>query len=584
MHRTLCLLLLLLPNLLPAAEPLYHQQTLFEAGKGGYAVYRIPSLVCTEKGTLLAFCEARKSSSSDWGAIDILYRRGTNGGKTWSEPKLVTEIGTGFEKNPVASKQKLGKTGEITVNNPLAIVDGPTVHFLYCIEYMRCFYCRSDDDGLTFSRPVEITSTFDRFRPEYDWKVLATGPGHGIAHSKTGRLIVPVWLSTGTGGHAHRPSAVATIYSDDHGKTWQRGDLVVNHPELTNPSETAIVEMADGRVMLNIRHESPTFKRAIAISADGATKWSKPKVDEALPEPVCMGSLIRFDPKTILFSNPHNTDGRERKNVSVHLSSDDGQTWSHRRALESGLSGYSDLAVGPQGLAYCFYERGEKSKSLALATFNEAWMKAKPIRILALGDSITKGYRAGVPEEATFAAQLQQILRKNHPTVEVLNAGIGSETTALARKRFAKAVLDQKPDIVLIMYGANDCYTDKGKTTPRVAVADYRANLQAMIEQLKKAGIQPVLMTTNHFGPKLAIDGSGQHPNVAIEPYMTACRELAKEMEVPLIDHQRHWQQTEQKGTDLASWMTDQIHPNPQGHAELTQEMLPAIEKLLKKR
>ena len=78
-----------------------------------------------------------------------------------------------------------------------------------------------DDDGKTFTEPVEITSAFEAFRPSYDWKVLATGPGHGIRLSN-GRLLVPVWLSSGTGGHAHRPSVVSVVYSDDRGRTWRR--------------------------------------------------------------------------------------------------------------------------------------------------------------------------------------------------------------------------------------------------------------------------------------------------------------------------------------------------------------------------
>ena len=104
-----------------------------------------------------------------------------------------------------------------------------TVHMLFCLEYMRCFYQRSTDEGETWSTPVEITGAFDTFRAAYPWKVLATGPGHGIQLSG-GRLLVPVWLSTGTGGHAHRPSAVSVIISDDHGKTWQRGEIVVKNP------------------------------------------------------------------------------------------------------------------------------------------------------------------------------------------------------------------------------------------------------------------------------------------------------------------------------------------------------------------
>src|SRR5262245_32304297 len=119
----------------PAAEPLLGKQTLFEAGTGGYATYRIPGLVVTDKGTLLAYCEARKSAS-DWGAIDLVYRRSTDGGKSWSEPKKIVDVGGGFEKNPVAVNQKLGRFPDITTNNPVMIADKGVVHFLYCVQYM----------------------------------------------------------------------------------------------------------------------------------------------------------------------------------------------------------------------------------------------------------------------------------------------------------------------------------------------------------------------------------------------------------------------------------------------------------------
>src|SRR5262249_27324732 len=159
-------------------------------------------------------------------------------------------------------------------------------HFLYCLEYERCFYLRSEDDGQKFSPAVEITSAFEQFRAEYDWKVLATGPGHGV-QLRSGRLVVPIWLSLGTGGHAHRPSAVSTIYSDDSGQSWQRGAIVASHDRpLVNPSESTIAELADGRVMLNIRSESPEHRRATAISPNGATDWSVAKFDEQLVEPI----------------------------------------------------------------------------------------------------------------------------------------------------------------------------------------------------------------------------------------------------------------------------------------------------------
>src|SRR5688500_15545428 len=257
---------------------------LFTAGEGGYALYRIPGVVVGAKGTVLAYCEARKTSASDWDQIDVMMRRSADGGRTWGPPRKVVEPPADARKNPVAAAQKLGKPGEITVNNPVAIADrGGAVHFLYCVEYARCFYVRSDDDGETFNVPVEVTATFEALRPRYDWKVIATGPGHGI-QLKSGRLLVPVWLSTGTGGHAHRPSAVSVIYSDDAGQNWKRGDIVSNHPEpLLNPSETAAAQLADGRVMLNIRSESKARRRAVSFSKDGATGWTRPTFQDDLP-------------------------------------------------------------------------------------------------------------------------------------------------------------------------------------------------------------------------------------------------------------------------------------------------------------
>lgn len=375
------------------AEAFLEKQDLFTVGDDpAYNIYHIPGIVVTAKGTVLAWCEARKGGG-DWSDIRILLRRSTDEGKTWSEPQSIAEVPGPKRKNPFSTGLKGVDPTQVTYNNPVLIADRDgTVHMLFCLEYERAFYQRSEDDGRTWSQPTEITATFDAFKKDYDWKVLATGPNHSI-QLKTGRLVVPVWLSTGTGGNAHRPSVTATVFSDDDGKTWEAGEIAVPcTEEWINPNETVAVELKDGSVMLNVRSESKEHRRLVVTSPDGATNWSTPRFDEALLEPICMAGLVRYDQdgeSLLLFSNPHNLEGgregepepgksRARKNMSVKLSRDEGQTWPVNKLLEDGPSAYSDLAVTKSGTILCFYGAGSKlsfaGSGLRLARFNLEWL------------------------------------------------------------------------------------------------------------------------------------------------------------------------------------------------------------------
>ena len=382
-----------------AASPFIEKQDLFIVGDDpAYQLYHIPGIVVTAKGTVLTWCEARKRAAgvSDWDDIRILLRRSTDEGKTWSPPQSIANVEGPKAKNPFALKMKNVDPNDVTYNNPVLIADKDgTVHMLFCLEYERCFYQRSEDDGLTWSKPTEITSAFAAFKKDYDWKVLATGPDHSI-QLKTGRLVVPVWLSTGTGGNAHRPSVTATIFSDDQGKTWKAGDIAVPcTEEWINPNETVAIELNDGSVMLNVRSESKAHRRLVTVSKDGATNWSAPRFDDALLEPICMGGIVRYDhagQSLILFSNPHNLEkakgkaepgkNRDRKNVSVKISRDEGKTWPVNKSIEPGASMYSDIAVTKSGTILCFYGRSGDGSALAhfaggrltLARFNLEWL------------------------------------------------------------------------------------------------------------------------------------------------------------------------------------------------------------------
>jgi sialidase-1 len=379
----------------PASGAFLEKQDLFQVGDDPvYNMYHIPGIVVTARGSVLSWCEGRKrpAGASDWDDIHILLRRSTDDGKSWSPPKSIAEVPGPKTKNPFALRVKGVDPTAVTYNNPVLIADRDgTVHMLFCLEYMRCFYQRSTDDGLTWSAPTEITAAFEAFKKDYPWAVLATGPNHSI-QLRTGRLIVPVWLSTGTGGNAHRPSVTATIYSDDQGKTWKAGEIAVPcTEEWINPNETVAVELRDGQVMLNVRSESKAHRRLVTISPDGATRWSTPKFDDALLEPICMGGIVRYDhggTNLILFCNPHNLarekgaaepgKSRDRKNVSVKFSCDEGQTWSTNKSIEPGPSMYSDIAVTQAGTILCFYGRGTKpgfaGNALTLARFNLKWL------------------------------------------------------------------------------------------------------------------------------------------------------------------------------------------------------------------
>ena len=354
------------------SKPFFDKIDVFTARTHGFYTYRIPTIVVTQKGTILAFAEARVDNTSDWAEISIVMKRSLDNGKTWG-PLI-----------KVASNEKE------TAHNMVAIVpnDSNIIHFLYCLGYKRVFYIESKDDGQNFSKPTEITQIFEEFKLDFKYRVVATGPGHGIQLTN-GRLIVPIWLAK---RHIHRPSVISVIYSDDRGKTWNRGEVISG--ELENPSETTAAQLSDGSVLLNIRNESKMNRRAISISRDGKSNWTAPVFDNALLEPTCFASIIRLtskqkeDRNRILFVNPDSIEGettelfnlRPRQNLSVKLSYDECKTWPVSKSIEPGSSGYADLAVGEDYTIYCLYERNcpiEKdfdTAAMTIARFNLEWL------------------------------------------------------------------------------------------------------------------------------------------------------------------------------------------------------------------
>jgi sialidase-1 len=388
-----CMVLLnltLQPNQGCAAE--YSETVLFEEETDGFKLYRIPGIVVTSNGIILAYCEARKFTEADRGEIEIHMRRSTDAGQSWSKAAQVAHHGPRLPRNPHMPEKKkskdMGGPDEQTVNNPVAIAcrDG-TVHLLYCVEYMRCFSIRSLDHGQTWSTPVEITAAFDTLRDRCQWQVIATGPGHGVQLS-SGRLLAPFWM-TDYEKRTPMHHAAGVVYSDDSGQTWKTGDIAI-----PAGGESNLVELSDGQVLFTSRNGDARNRRMMAVSPDGISRWSAPKLVDELLEPGCMAGLVSLPDKgsngkpLLLYSAPFTTERphQARRDVTIHLSQDDGKTWPKRKTIFHGPSAYSDLAVLPDGKVLCFYEQGVEARfgdhgrpwayrRLVVAKFDLSWLR-----------------------------------------------------------------------------------------------------------------------------------------------------------------------------------------------------------------
>lgn len=338
--------------------------TLFKQGDADYGIYRFPGIVRTKSGALIVTAEGRKNPEMRWSTTLPFLKVSKDNGKTWGDAVQIAEAPADAAQNPVLLESGAAEDGTIGVHNvcPIADKDGG-VHLLYTVEYNRAFYVKCDDNGENFSEPVEITATFDEFKGEVDWKLFTTGPSHGV-QLESGRLVVPVMVSLGDQGIGLQSAATATIYSDDAGKTWKRGDIVAADFPLEGkiktgtlvemPGEAALAVNSKGEVVINIRNKALKGLRAQATSKDGATAWSEAGFVDGLLEPICQGSLVSTE-SGLVFVNPANMI--MRKSLTARLSTDGGATYATSLVVDDGIAGYSDMAADGNTI-YLVYESG----------------------------------------------------------------------------------------------------------------------------------------------------------------------------------------------------------------------------------
>ena len=333
---------------------------------------RIPGIVLSKKGTLLAFCEAR--AGSDRSRTDLVLKRSEDNGKTWGPLQLVVKARKALD----------------AIVNPCPVADVAT-GTIYCFATLfpdgdvpirewearkrygviRTIITKSTDDGITWSTPLDITEQITDVKSDIGKK---TGPGAGIQTS-TGRLVIPFGLGP------ELESKAMIVYSDDHGNTWRAGGRTKS-----TSTETQVVELSDGSLRLDMRNQRPRQEpkhcRHFSISRDGGQTWTEPAQDATLIDTACQGSILRHplrrkgqDRDLLLFANPA-ASFQNRVNMTVRASYDDGKTWPVAKTVHPGPCAYCCLASLPDGTIGLLYENGDNHRyeRISFARFDLAWL------------------------------------------------------------------------------------------------------------------------------------------------------------------------------------------------------------------
>lgn len=342
---------------------------VFTAGMNGFVSIRIPSVLVSKSRVLLAFAEGR-AADQDQAFNKIILRRSFDQGVSWSEVKTIAHDQNAALNNPCAVLEE--KSGVIFLTyqsypGTLSERSGQIETGYDGNKIVRCWLMSSTDDGESWSVPQEITRNTKR---ENSVTTIASGPGIGIQLTEgrhKGRLVFP--FNEGPFGSWN----IYCVYSDDRGMSWNMGEVApngsieVNGKRTSQVNECQVVELDDGRLMMNSRRWGGAKVRKSSLSEDGGQTWG-PVVDvPELKDPSCMGSIIRCKhpeeskPSLLLFSGP-NSDKRSKGTIFV--SEDQGKTWGKSKVIEPGLFAYSCLVELPDSSVGCLYEAEDMSKVL----------------------------------------------------------------------------------------------------------------------------------------------------------------------------------------------------------------------------
>ena len=356
---------------------------IYTSGQEGHKTYRIPAIIKNKQGHLLAFAEGRVNGSGDFGDINIVLKISRDQGRTWSALSTLVDYQDLQAGNPTPvldeSDPRFPK-GRIFLfyntgnNHENEIREGKGLR--------EVWYITSTDGGLTWNTPMNITSQVHRpnqpsrnsaYVFKEDWRHYANGPGHGMQFNQgphAGRILIAANHSEGPRGERGSDYRAHTFYTDDHGETFHLGASIA----IPGSNESSATEISGGKLLMNIRNKRGDIRqRIIGLSQDGSATWKETYFDPQLPDPICQGSILTIAQKkglfTLAFSNA--ADTKNRDNLTIRISKDDGRTWPISIPIENGaaagespkdFTAYSDLVSLDSKNIGIVYERKDYSQ------------------------------------------------------------------------------------------------------------------------------------------------------------------------------------------------------------------------------
>jgi sialidase-1 len=356
---------------------------IYTSGQEGHKTYRIPAIIKNKQGHLLAFAEGRVNGSGDFGDINIVLKISRDQGSTWSTLSTLVDYQDLQAGNPTPvldTRDPRFPKGRIFLfyntgnNHENEIREGKGLR--------EVWYITSTDGGLTWAKPVNITSQVHRLNQpsrnsayafKEDWRHYANGPGHGMQFTQgphAGRMLIASNHSEGPRGERGSDYRAHTFYTDDHGETFHLGASIA----IPGSNESSAAEISGGKLLMNIRNQRGDIRqRIIGISDDGSATWKETYFDPQLPDPICQGSIITIAQNkqafTLAFSNA--ADTKNRDNLTIRISQDDGRTWPITIPVDNGaaagespkdFTAYSDLVLLDSRHLGIVYERKDYSQ------------------------------------------------------------------------------------------------------------------------------------------------------------------------------------------------------------------------------